>query len=73
MNLTGHADAARAVKGDVIALCNGGPISEPGDAADVLQRTKNVRGFYGASSMECLPVETAIEQDMRKLEAVRFR
>jgi predicted TIM-barrel enzyme len=67
------ADAARAVKSDVIVLCHGGPISEPDDAAYVLQRTKNVHGFYGASSMERLPVETAIEQHMRKFKAVRFR
>jgi predicted TIM-barrel enzyme len=67
------ADAARTVKSDVIVLCHGGPISEPDDAAYVLHRTKNVHGFYGASSMERLPVETAIEQHMRKFKAVRFR
>jgi predicted TIM-barrel enzyme len=67
------ADAARAVNPDVIVLCHGGPISEPEDAAYILQRTTSVHGFYGASSMERLPVETAIEQHMRKFKAVRFR
>ena len=67
------ADAARGVNRDVIVLCHGGPISEPQDAEFVLQRTRNVHGFYGASSMERLPVETAIEQHMRKFKAVRFR
>jgi predicted TIM-barrel enzyme len=67
------ADAARGVNRDVIVLCHGGPISEPDDAAYVLQRTKNVHGFYGASSMERLPVETAIEQHIRKFKSVRFR
>jgi predicted TIM-barrel enzyme len=67
------ADAARGVNRDVIVLCHGGPISEPEDAEYVLQRTTNVHGFYGASSMERLPVETALEQHMRKYKAVRFR
>lgn len=52
-------DAARAVKADVIALAHGGPIESPQDVAYVLQRT-TAQGFVGASSMERLPVETAI-------------
>ncbi|HUU97137.1 MAG TPA: phosphoenolpyruvate hydrolase family protein [Phycisphaerae bacterium] len=66
-------DAAKAVNKDVIVLCHGGPISEPEDAEYVLQRTKGVHGFYGASSMERLPVEAAITAQMRKFKAVRFR
>jgi predicted TIM-barrel enzyme len=66
------ADAAKAVNPDVIVLCHGGPISEPEDAEYVLQRTQGVHGFYGASSMERLPVEVAITEHMRKFKAVRF-
>jgi len=66
------ADAAKAVNPDVIVLCHGGPISEPEDAEYVLQRTEGVHGFYGASSMERLPVEVAIAEHMRKFKAVRF-
>ena len=66
------ADAARNVKPDVIVLCHGGPISEPEDAEYVLQRTQGVHGFYGASSMERLPVEVAITEQMRRFKAVRF-
>jgi predicted TIM-barrel enzyme len=66
------ADAAKAVSPDVIVLCHGGPISEPEDAEYVLQRTEGVHGFYGASSMERLPVEVAITEHMRKFKAVRF-
>jgi predicted TIM-barrel enzyme len=44
----------------------------PEDAAYVLQRTKGVHGFYGASSMERLPVEVAIPEQMRKFKAIRF-
>ena len=59
------ADAARAVNPNVIILCHGGPIAMPDDAAYVLQRVKNVHGFYGASSMERLPTEKAITQQIR--------
>jgi predicted TIM-barrel enzyme len=66
------ADAALAVNGDVIVLCHGGPISMPDDAEYVLQRTTNVHGFYGASSMERLPTEVAIREQMERFKAVRF-
>jgi len=65
------ADAAKAVNPDVIVLCHGGPISEPEDAEYVLRRTLGVHGFYGASSMERLPVETAITEHMKRFKAVR--
>jgi predicted TIM-barrel enzyme len=66
------ADAAAAVNPDVIVLCHGGPIAMPDDAEYVLQRTRGVHGFYGASSMERLPVETAMTEQMRKFKAIRF-
>jgi len=65
-------DAAKSVNPDVIVLCHGGPISMPEDAEFVLQRTKGVHGFYGASSMERLPTEVAITEQMKKFKAIRF-
>ena len=65
-------DAARGVNADVIVLCHGGPISMPEDAEYVLQRTQGVNGFYGASSMERLPVETAITEHIKKFKAISF-
>ncbi|KAI4944942.1 hypothetical protein J4E91_008286 [Alternaria rosae] len=53
-------DTATSIKEDVIILCHGGPIAKPEDAEYVISRTKGVHGFYGASSMERLPVEDAI-------------
>lgn len=53
-------NAAIEIKADVIILCHGGPIAKPEDAEYVISRTKGVHGFYGASSMERLPVEEAI-------------
>jgi len=65
-------DAARGVRSDVIVLCHGGPVSMPEDAEYVLQRTKNVHGFYGASSVERLPTETAIQEQMQRFKSIRF-
>lgn len=66
-------DAAKKVNPDVICLCHGGPISIPEDAEYVLQNTEGVHGFYGASSMERLPTEIAITEQMKKFKAVRFK
>jgi predicted TIM-barrel enzyme len=66
------ADAARKVNKDVLVICHGGPIAEPEDAAYVLARTKNVHGFYGASSMERLPTEVAITENARQFKKLRL-
>ncbi len=64
------AAAARAVRGDVIVLCHGGPIAMPEDARFILERCPSCHGFYGASSMERLPVETAIADQTRAFKAL---
>ena len=66
-------DAAKTVNPDVICLCHGGPISMPDDAEYVLQNTEGVHGFYGASSMERLPTEVAIADQMKKFKTIRFK
>jgi predicted TIM-barrel enzyme len=71
-NVQRLADAARGVRDDVLVLCHGGPIAEPEDAAEVLRRTRGVHGFYGASSMERLPVETAITGQVRRFKELTF-
>jgi predicted TIM-barrel enzyme len=67
------ADAAKSARDDVIVLCHGGPISEPQDAEYVLHRTNGVHGFYGASSMERLPVEKAVTETMKSYKAIRLK
>jgi len=59
------ADAAKSVREDVLVICHGGPISMPEDAAYVLKNCRDVDGFYGASSMERLPTETAITAQVK--------
>jgi predicted TIM-barrel enzyme len=66
------ADAAFSVRKDVIVLCHGGPIAMPGDAEFVLQNCEHCHGFYGASSMERLPVEIALTEQTRKFKNIAF-
>lgn len=66
------ADAAHAVREDVLVLCHGGPIAEPEDAAYVLRHTRGVVGFYGASSVERLPTEQAITEQARRFKTLTF-
>ena len=63
-------DAAAAVNPNIIALCHGGPIAEPDDAQYVLDHTTGVAGFFGASSMERLPTEIAITENMRRFKRI---
>ena len=55
----------------IIVLCHGGPIAMPKDAEYVISRTMGVHGFYGASSMERLPVEEAITNITRKFKDLK--
>lgn len=64
-------DEAIKIKEDVIVLCHGGPIAKPEDAEYVISRTKGVHGFYGASSMERLPVEEAITNITKTFKGLR--
>ena len=66
------SEAAKSVRDDVIILCHGGPIAMPDDAEYILKNCKHVNGFYGASSMERLPVETALEEQTRKFKEISF-
>ncbi|KAI8972574.1 TIM-barrel-protein domain-containing protein [Trametes punicea] len=66
-------DAAVKINEDIIVLCHGGPIATVEDAAYVLARTEGVHGFFGASSMERLPVETAVEENTRRFKDIPIR
>jgi predicted TIM-barrel enzyme len=66
-------DAAVAVNPDVIVLCHGGPLAEPEDAQYVLDRTEGVVGFFGASSMERLPTEVAMTENMRRFKSIEVK
>ena len=66
----GMHDAAKRVNPEILVLCHGGPIAEPDDAAYVLANTEGVVGFFGASSMERLPTEVAMTENMQRFKSI---
>ncbi|KII89079.1 hypothetical protein PLICRDRAFT_110103 [Plicaturopsis crispa FD-325 SS-3] len=66
-------DAAAKINDRIIILCHGGPIASPSDAQYVCERVKGVHGFFGASSLERLPVEKAMKAVTQEFKAVKLR
>ena len=71
--ITGIVDACRSVRDDVIMLCHGGPIAQPDDARYIIDRVDGIDGFYGASSVERLPTEIAIRDQVQQFKAIRLK
>jgi predicted TIM-barrel enzyme len=65
-------DAAAAANPDILVLCHGGPIAEPQDAQTIFNLTQGIAGFFGASSIERLAVEPAIEAQARQFKDLRL-
>ncbi len=65
------ATAAKRVRKDAIILCHGGPIATPEDAAYIMRACPDCHGFYGASSLERLPTESAIAEQTRRFKRLR--
>ena len=66
-------DAARKINPDIIVICHGGPIAEPEDAKYILGKVKGVQGFFGASSMERLPTEIAMTENMKRFKSLTIK
>lgn len=66
-------DAAKRINPEILVLCHGGPIAEPADAQYILDHTTGIVGFYGASSMERLPVEPAIRDRVHEFTELSFQ
>lgn len=64
------SDAGKSVNPDILVICHGGPISEPADVEYVLGRTEGIAGFFGASSIERLPTENAITEQVRNFKCI---
>ncbi len=63
-------DSAKTINPDILVICHGGPIAEPEDAEYVLKNTKGIVGFFGASSIERLPTELAITNQVKKFKNI---
>ena len=66
-------DAGAAVNSEVLVICHGGPIAEPADARFIIENTRGVDGFFGASSIERLAVERAITEQTRAFKQILNR
>ncbi len=66
------AEAARSIRNDILVICHGGPFDHPENVADAMKRMPGINGFYGASSMERLPVERAIKEQVEKFKAMKL-
>jgi len=67
------ATEALAINPEILVLAHGGPVAEPADAAFIMKHARKCHGFYGASSMERLPVERALTEQVRKFKAIGGR
>jgi len=63
-------DAAASVNPEILILCHGGPLAEPDDVAYVLSKTLGIAGFFGASSVERLPAERAITEQVERFKSI---
>ncbi|SYW83801.1 putative TIM-barrel enzyme, possibly a dioxygenase [Ustilago hordei] len=60
-----------SISPDTMVLVHGGPVASASDAQYVLERVPGLAGFYGASSMERLPVEVALEDSMKEFKGLK--
>ena len=66
-------DVAVSVNPQVLVICHGGPLAEPDDVVYALSRTRGVAGFFGASSVERLPAERAITEQVQKFKSLTLK
>ena len=62
------AAAGHGVREDLLVICHGGPFDEPANVGDALARLPSSVGFFGASSIERLPTERAITEQVRSFK-----
>ena len=66
------AGAGRGVRDDLLVICHGGPFDEPANVGEALARLPGSVGFFGASSIERLPTERAITDQVRSFKALEL-
>ena len=66
------AQAGRKERKDLVVICHGGPFDEPEAVGHALRRMPGIAGFFGATSIERLPVERAITGQVRDFKALKL-
>lgn len=65
-------DVSTKINSKVFVLCHGGPIAEPDDVEYIFRRTRGLKGFFGASSMERLPTEIALVENTKRFKQLKI-
>jgi len=63
-------DEAESLGRDIFVISHGGALAEPEDVAYSMEHTEGVHGFFGASSVERLPTEEAIREQVEHFKNV---
>ncbi len=71
--IEGIIEAGKKVNPDIIVICHGGPIAEPEDANYVIERTKGIDGFFGASSIERFAAEKGIKSQTEAFKKITVK
>lgn len=66
------AEAGRKARRDIMVICHGGPFDEPDAVAQALAMLPEVNGFFGASSIERLPTERAIRDQVKRFKSLKL-
>jgi predicted TIM-barrel enzyme len=66
------AEAAWALRPDLMVICHGGPFDEPEQVGIALKRMPGIVGFFGASSIERLPTERAIRSQVEAFKGLEL-
>ena len=64
-------EAGREVNPEIMVICHGGPIAEPEDAKYVIEKTKGIDGFFGASSIERCAAEKGIREQTAAFKGIK--
>jgi predicted TIM-barrel enzyme len=66
------AEAGRSVRKDILVIAHGGPFDEPQNVGKALLRMPGIQGFFGASSIERLPTERAISNQVKEFKSLKL-
>lgn len=66
------AEAGRSVNPDILVICHGGPFDEPEHVGQALSGMPGIVGFFGASSIERLPTERAMTEQVRSFKSLQL-
>ena len=69
--ITGIVKVVKDINPDALVICHGGPISEPKDAAYVIEHVPGIDGFFGATSIERLAAERGIKAQTEAFKAIK--